>query len=54
MKDLNLFRKDDVLNELVKVIREDKVIGDKNVKNSLLCITKERKAGSLVKSFCTW
>lgn len=29
MKDLNFFRKDDILNELVKVIWKDKVIGDK-------------------------
>lgn len=29
LKDMNLFRKDDVLNQLVKVIKEDKEIGDK-------------------------
>lgn len=29
LKDMNSFRKDDVLNQLVKVIKEDKEIGDK-------------------------
>lgn len=29
LKDMNPFRKDDVLNQLVKVIKEDKEIGDK-------------------------
>lgn len=29
LKDMNPFRKDDVLNQLAKVIKEDKEIGDK-------------------------
>lgn len=34
MKDLNPFRKDDVMHELVKVIKGDKAIGDKKSDDS--------------------
>lgn len=44
MKDLNLFRKDDVMHELVKVIRGDKVIGDKK-RDELLALYNEGKEG---------
>lgn len=45
--DLNLFRKDDVLSQLAKVIREDTEIGDKK-RNELIKLYDEGKEGTFL------
>lgn len=51
LKDMNPFRKNDVQNQLVKVIKEDKEISDKK-RDELLDYYNNGQVGFLERYFC--